>query len=457
VKLLPGERIESVQELDLRDPETMPDALEELCKLTGVERPEEIGLNGPAVAARVTEQNADEAALRLFEVVFGRDSLTVALVVADLFPRLLEATVLYLAGVQGRQFDTLREEEPGRIVHEMRDVETDGQWGFPYYGAVDTTPLFVRAAVRAIERRPEFAATPVRGHEASVRDSLEAAVGWLLRRLAGDDLGLLSHLRANPHGIENQVWKDSWDSMSHADGTVCNHDAPVASVEAQALAYDALVEAAGHHAAPTLLLEAAARLERAVEQHLWVDDPEGGFYAIGVDRDPGSYAPRPLKTRASNMGWLLASRLLDRPEHAGRRRRLVELLLSDEFLAEGGIRTLSAREARFRPRAYHNGNVWGFDNYLISLGFERQGFRDEALELQRRLVASCRATHRFPEYIAGDESGTELIAKRIIDVYDSRYERMNRIEQPPQEIQGWTVAAMVAIERASAGAVTLEP
>jgi glycogen debranching enzyme len=446
VKLLPGERLEAVQELDLRDPETMPDSLEELCKLTGVERPEEIGLNGPAVGARVTEQNAAESALRLFEVVFGRDSLTVALVVGDLFPRLVEATVLHLAGVQGRELDALREEEPGRIAHEIRDVETDGVWGFPYYGSVDATPLFIRAAVRAIERQPEFAATPIPGRDATVRDSLEAAVAWLLRRLATDDLGLLSHRRANPHGLENQVWKDSWDSMSLADGTICNHDAPVASVEAQALAYDALVEAAPHHATPPALLEAAARLERAVETHFWVDDPEGGFYAIGVDRDPASGAPRPLETRASNMGWLLASRLLDRPGHAERRRRIVELLLSDEFLAEGGIRTLSAREERFRPRAYHNGNVWGCDNYLISLGFARHGFRDEARELQHRLAASCRATHRFPEFVAGGEPGTELIAKRIVDVYDDRNRRLNRVEQPPQEIQGWTVAAMVAIE-----------
>jgi glycogen debranching enzyme len=450
VKLLPGERLEAVQVLDLRDPETMPDPLEELCKLTGVERPEEIGLNGPAVGARVTEQNAGEAALRLFEVVFGRDSLTVALVVGDLFPRLLEATVLHLAGVQGREFDALREEEPGRIAHEIRDVETDGVWGFPYYGSVDATPLFIRAAVRAIERRPEFAATPVPGREASVRDSLEAAAGWLLWRLAEDELGLLSHRRANPYGLENQVWKDSWDSMSHADGTVCNHDAPVASVEAQALASDALIDAAGHHPTPTALLEAAGRLERAVEKHLWVDDPEGGFYAIGVDRDPKSGAPRRLETRASNMGWLLASRLLDRQEHAGRRRRLVDLLLSHEFLAEAGIRTLSARELRFRPRAYHNGNVWGFDTYLISLGFARRGFHDEAQELRRRLVASCRATHRFPEFVAGGEPGTELIAKRIVDVFDSVNGRVNRIEQPPQEIQGWTVAAMVAIEHSSA-------
>jgi glycogen debranching enzyme len=150
------------------------------------------------------------------------------------------------------------------------------------------------------------------------------------------------------------------------------------------------------------------------------------------------------------MGWLLTSRLLDRQEHAGRRRRLVDLLLSHEFLAEGGIRTLSERERRFRPRAYHNGNVWGFDTYLISLGFARRGFHDEAQELQRRLVASCRATHRLPEFVAGGEPGTDLIAKRIVDVFDSANRRVNRIEQPPQEIQAWTVAAMVAIEHSSA-------
>jgi glycogen debranching enzyme len=120
--------------------------------------------------------------------------------------------------------------------------------------------------------------------------------------------------------------------------------------------------------------------------------------------------------------------------------------MSDEFLAEGGIRTLSAREARFRPRAYHNGNAWGYDSYLASLGFEQRGFVDEAQELRRRVAAACRVTHRFPEYVAGGEPGTELIAKRIVDVYDEVNGRRNRIEQPPQEIQGWTVAAMVAIE-----------
>ena len=238
VTLLPGERLESVQELDLVDPPAMHDPLAELCILAGVERPEEIGDNGPVIASRATAANADEPALRLFEIVFGRDSLTVALFVADLFPKLLEATVLHLARFQGKVFDARREEEPGRIAHEIRPPETEGVWGFPYYGTVDATPLFIRGLVRAIERRPAF--------RAEVQEALDAAVAWLLRRLGEDELGLLSHLRANPHGLENQVWKDSWDSMSHADGTVANHAAPVASLEAQALAYDALVEVASY-------------------------------------------------------------------------------------------------------------------------------------------------------------------------------------------------------------------
>jgi glycogen debranching enzyme len=431
IRLLPGERLERVQELDLVDPPAMPDPLTELCKLTGVDRPEEIGDNGPAVASRATDANADEPALRLFEIVFGRDSLTVALILSELFPKLLEATVLYLARFQGRVDDAFKEEEPGRIAHEIRPPDTPGVWGFPYYGTVDATPLFIRAAVRAIGRRPSF--------RAEVHQALDAAVDWLLRRVAADELGLLSHRRANPEGLENQVWKDSWDSMSHADGAVANHAGPVASLEAQALAYDALLDASTFHADPELPLRAAGRLERAVEEHLWLGD----FYAIGADRDPASGAPRPLATRASNMGWLLGSRLLDGRED--RQHGIVDLLFSDELLADAGLRTLSSREVRFRPRSYHNGTVWGVDNYLISLGLEHRGFVDEAQELRQRLAAVCRATRRLPEFVAGGDHGSDPITRRIVDVYDSVNERPNRIEQPPQEIIAWTVAAMVAI------------
>jgi glycogen debranching enzyme len=425
VKLLPGERLVRVQELEIVDPPTMPDPMDELCKLAQVERPEEVGRNGPLIAARATDANADETALRLFEIVYGRDSLVSALFVGDLFPLLREATVRCLADHQGKRLDPRNDEEPGRIAHMIRDPDPAENLGYPYYGTVDATPLFISAAVQAIRARPAF--------EAEIRSALDRAVAWLLRRLAADELGLLSHLRVNPHGIANQVWKDSWDSMSHADGTIANHSAPVASLEVQALAYDALVAVGESHA--------AERLARSVEKHFWIGD----FYAIGVDRDPATGAPRPLATRASNMGWLLRSRLLDGRED--RQRQIVELLFSDEFLAEWGIRTLSSREVRFRPRSYHNGTVWPHDNYLISLGLEQRGFVDEAQELRRRIAGFCRATHRLPEFVAGGEPGDEPFTRRIVDVYDTVNDRLSRVEQPPQEIVCWTVAAMVAIER----------
>ena len=415
-----------MQELDIVDPLATPDPLAELCKLARVERPEEVGRNGPLIAARATDANSGEAALRLFEIVYGRDSLMAALFVGDLFPLLREATVLYLADYQGQRYDAWHEEEPGRIAHMIWNPNRDTNLGYPYFGTVDATPHFISAAMHAIQARPTF--------EGEIRDALAAAVAWLLRRLASDNLGLLSHQRVNSHGIANQVWKDSWDSMSHVDGTVANHTAPVASLEAQALAYDALVEVGELHAAD--------RLARSVEKHFWLGD----FYAIGVDRDPATGAPRPLSTRASNMGWLLRSRLLDGRED--RQRRIVELLFSDEFLAESGVRTLSNREVRFRSRSYHNGTVWPHDNYLISLGLEQRGFVDEAQELRRRLASFCRATHRFPEFVGGGGPGEAPFTKRIVDVYDTINDRPNRVEQPPQEIVSWTVAAMVAVEHA---------
>lgn len=415
-----------MQELDIVDPLATPDPLAELCKLARVERPEEVGRNGPLIAARATDANSGEAALRLFEIVYGRDSLMAALFVGDLFPLLREATVLYLADYQGQRYDAWHEEEPGRIAHMIWNPNRDTNLGYPYFGTVDATPHFISAAMHAIQARPTF--------EGEIRDALAAAVAWLLRRLASDNLGLLSHQRVNSHGIANQVWKDSWDSMSHVDGTVANHTAPVASLEAQALAYDALVEVGELHAAD--------RLARSVEKHFWLGD----FYAIGVDRDPATGAPRPLSTRASNMGWLLRSRLLDGRED--RQRRIVELLFSDEFLAESGVRTLSNREVRFRSRSYHNGTVWPHDNYLISLGLEQRGFVDEAQELRRRLASFCRATHRFPEFVGGGGPDEAPFTKRIVDVYDTINDRPNRIEQPPQEIVCWTVAAMVAVEHA---------
>jgi hypothetical protein len=196
VKLLPGERLEREQDLEIVDPPATPDPLEELCKLAGVERPEEVGRNGPLIAARATDANPSKAALRLFEIVYRRDSLVAALFVGDLFPLLREATVLYLAQYQGERYDAWHEEEPGRMAHMIRDPNPEEKLGYPYYGSVDATPHFITAAMHAIQARPTF--------EAEIRHALDGAVAWLLRRLATDELGLLSHQSVNPHGIAKQ-------------------------------------------------------------------------------------------------------------------------------------------------------------------------------------------------------------------------------------------------------------
>jgi glycogen debranching enzyme len=447
IVLLPGERIVSVQRLELVEPPFLRDPLRELCALAGVERADEIGENGPVVGARVSGANVDQPAMRLFEVVFGRDSLVVALMLEQLFPKLLEATVVHLGGLQGRTFDPRKEEEPGRIAHEIRDPDSEDEvvrrsgWGWPYYGSVDATALYVQAAAHALLRRPRFAAEPLADGR-TVVDAFAAATDWLLARLAAN--GALCHRRVHPNGLENQVWKDSWDSYFHADGTIASP--PIASLEAQALAYDALLDAAAllprrRGAA----IAAAARLRDFVHRTLWVDDLDGGFYGLGADSDPASGVLRPLAVRGSQMGWLLNSRIADGDELAGRRRRTVELLCSAEFLAAGGIRTLSTREARYRPRAYHNGSVWPHDTYFCSQGFARNGFTDEAAELRRRIVEVCRRTHRYPEFVAGNDAMDSLITSRIVDVEDGLNRRHNRIEQPPQEIVAWCVGAYCAI------------
>src|SRR5437763_848506 len=132
IKLLPGERLERVQELEIVDPPSTPDPLDELCKLARVDRPEEVGRNGPLIAARPTDANACEAALRLFEIVYGRDSPMAAPFVGDLFPLLREATVLYLAHSQGTRYDARHEEERGRIAHMICKPNRDAKLGYPY-------------------------------------------------------------------------------------------------------------------------------------------------------------------------------------------------------------------------------------------------------------------------------------------------------------------------------------
>ncbi len=468
--LLPGESLLHSEEFPNRPITSRPSSLRELLRLTRAENPHEIGAAGPAVAAlaRTIESYDTPEHLRLYEAVFGRDSLRVAIDLISSYPELARATIIRLAELQGLEDNLTREEELGRIVHEARDPDdpvakrlTSARgWGWPYYGSVDATPEFVRTLAAYCRRSEENYGflgetyTDLHGSQQTVSHALELALLWIERRLASNQEGLLEYRSTIPYGIENQVWKDSWDAYHHADGQIANHKKGVASIEVQVTAYDALLDAAllyddvlDNPERANEFRRRADVLRRAIFDHFWVDE-KGGYFALGTDRDENGEL-RQLKIRTSNMGHTLNSRLFETDDQTilAKRDAVIRQILSPELLNVSGIRTLANDEVRFRPGAYHNGSVWLWDTHHIAKGLRRLGLKSEADNLDQRVLRVVNHIGMFPEYVRGDSEPTPAINTRSIILWDDINKRENHVEQPPQEVQAWTVAAIQAIKR----------
>ena len=406
--------------------------------------------------------------LRLYEALFGRDSLRVAIDLISTYPALARTTLLELARLQGLEDHVEREEELGRIVHEARDehdpiaqkLTRERGWQWPYYGSVDATPEFIRTLTSYCRRSEENAAflsetyTDRRGKEQTMSHALEMSLAWIVRRLNSNAEGLLEYKSLIPHGIENQVWKDSWDAYHHADGSIANHQKGIASIEVQVTTYDALIDAAelfedilDEPARARDMRLLAARLRDTIFYYFWTEE-KGGYFVLGTDRDENGVL-RQLKIRTSNMGHALNSRLLkdDHPAVKRMRESLVAQLFSPEMLNVSGIRTLASDEVRFRPGAYHNGSVWLWDTHHIAKGLRRLGYHEEAMELDKRLLKVVHATKMYPEYVRGDYADTPSINLQAISVWDEVNMRENKVEQPPQEVQAWTVAVILATKK----------
>lgn len=471
-RLLKGETLLHVKSFEPKKPLKKPSSLHEFYRLTSATNDSEVGARGPVVAALALETDQPLAEHQgLYNVVFGRDSLRVAIDLVRHYPRLAQSTVLTLARLQGTTYDTHHEEEPGRIVHEAREpsdpiaqelTERLG-WEWPYYASVDATPEFIRtlsAYCNLAEENKAFLFqnyTDKEGQPRIIADALTFAVDWILQRMDQNPEGLLEFRAAFPHSIENQVWKDSWDAYHHADGTFANHDKGIASIEVQTVAHDALLDAAalyetvlGRQEAAEALRERAYKLARVILDRFWTDE-KGGYFILGTDRsDIGTL--RQLKVRTSNMGHILNSHLLEgnSEEITYKRNAVLNQLTSPEMLAASGIRTLARDEFRYREGAYHNGSVWIWDTHHIAKGARRHAaidkrFSEFADDLDERILRVVNTTGSFPEYVRG---GSEIaINTRIIDVRDKKARRINRVEQPPQEVQAWTVAAILATKR----------
>ncbi|TCZ55255.1 amylo-alpha-1,6-glucosidase [Roseicella aquatilis] len=329
-----------------------------------------------------------------FSTVFGRDALVTAWLTLWLDPALALGVLRHLAAMQATGFDPAADAEPGKILHEVRHGEMAELGEVPfrrYYGSVDSTPLFVALAGAWLDRTGEAEALrPLWPH-------IEAALGWIEAHGDRDGDGFVEYGRRTEAGLANQGWKDSWDSISHADGTLAQ--GPIALCEVQAYVFAAwlagarIARALGLGEAVAAPLEArAATLRERFEAAFWCEDL--GTYALALDG-----AKRPCRVRASNAGHVLLGGLAA-PERAA---VLARQFMDGRFQSGWGIRTLATDEARYNPMSYHNGSVWPHDTALVGLGLARYGHRAEAARLLEGLTAAAARLDlwRLPELFCG--------------------------------------------------------
>jgi glycogen debranching enzyme len=338
------------------------------------------------------ERNVVAAGAPWFMALFGRDSLWASIMALPVDPSLAIGTIQTLAERQGSAVNPRTEEEPGKILHEVRfDVSTGLALGgkSAYYGSVDATPLFV--ALLGEVSRWGFAAETI----AALMPHVDRALAWIRNYGDKDEDGFVEYKRLNDQGLINQGWKDSWDGINFADGTLA--DPPIALCEVQAYVYSAYLARswlacdAGDLDTAVEYRDRAARLKRKFNEEFWL--PERGYYAIALDAKK-----RPVDALASNMGHCLLFGLIDEDKAP----LVVERLLSPEMFSGWGVRTLASNMGAYNPASYHNGSVWPHDNAIIVAGLLRYGFDAEAQQIATALLDAAEYSEgRLPELFCG--------------------------------------------------------
>ncbi|QFZ19189.1 amylo-alpha-1,6-glucosidase [Saccharothrix syringae] len=362
-----------------------------------------------ALAATLLRSRQDLGALRIFDperpedtaiaagapwfmTLFGRDSILASYLSLAIDPGLALGTVRTLAHHQGTRVDPGSEEEPGRILHEMRfgaDASLALGGGNVYYGTADATPLFV-VLVGELSRWGIG-----RDRVEAVLPHVDRALEWVERYGDRDGDGFVEYARATDRGLVNQGWKDSWDGVNFADGRIAR--APIALCEVQGYAYSAylaracLCEDFGDPGGARHWRERAARLKERFNERFWL--PDLGRYAVALDADK-----QPVDALASNVGHCLWTGIVDDDKAA----LVADDLLSPRMFTGWGVRTLATDMGAYNPMSYHNGSVWPHDSALVATGLMRYGFVEHAQRVATAVLDAAEAFGgRLPELLCG--------------------------------------------------------
>lgn len=328
-----------------------------------------------------------------FVTLFGRDSVVTSLQTLMFDRRIAEQTLRILAKYQGRKVDEWRDEQPGRILHELRvgELARAGEIPYtPYYGSIDSTPLFLIL----LGEHARWSGTLELFEE--LRDNAERALAWMSDYGDLDGDGYLEYESSSKEGLINQGWKDSGDAIVDADGALATP--PIALVEVQGYQWLALVSMAslfrraGDAERADALEEKARALRTRFNQDFWMEDE--GCFALALQGDKSQAA-----VVSSNAGQALWTGIAD-PDRAERTARR---LMAEDIFSGWGVRTLASSEARYNPIGYHLGTVWPHDNSIIAAGFRSYGLDDDARSIFSSIVHAALTfdNYRLPELFAG--------------------------------------------------------